>query len=69
VVVTFLAMLELVRLRQIIAVQNATFGDIEIARAPNSSGSPLPPDHVLPDGAGVAVNNNSTLPNLNEHGA
>ena len=34
VVVTFLAMLELIRLRQIIALQEAAFGEIEIAPAP-----------------------------------
>jgi segregation and condensation protein A len=34
VVVTFLAMLELIRLRQIVAVQEAAFADIEIMQAP-----------------------------------
>jgi segregation and condensation protein A len=34
VVVTFLAMLELIRLKQIIAIQEATFGEIELAPAP-----------------------------------
>ena len=34
VVVTFLAMLELIRLKQIIAIQDTTFGDIEITQAP-----------------------------------
>jgi segregation and condensation protein A len=34
VVVTFLAMLELIRLRQIIATQETPFGEIELARAP-----------------------------------
>ena len=33
VVVTFLALLELIRLRQVRAIQNATFGEIEIAAA------------------------------------
>jgi len=39
VVVTFLAMLELIRLRQIIALQDAAFGEIEIARAPDPAQS------------------------------
>ncbi|MBI5387022.1 MAG: segregation/condensation protein A [Verrucomicrobia bacterium] len=34
VVVTFLAMLELIRLRQLVAVQHEPFGEIEIAKAP-----------------------------------
>ncbi len=34
VVVTFLAMLELIRLRKIVAVQGEAFGDIEIGQAP-----------------------------------
>jgi segregation and condensation protein A len=41
VVVTFLAMLELIRLRQLVAVQNQAFGDIEIRRAPASL-APVP---------------------------
>ena len=45
VVVTFLALLELIRLKQIVALQNEAFGDIEICRAP-----PLvPPPAVNPD--------------------
>jgi segregation and condensation protein A len=39
VVVTFLALLELVRLRQLIAVQEEPFGEIELRRA-----SPAPPE-------------------------
>lgn len=39
VVVTFLAMLELIRLRQIVAIQDAPFGEIELARAPHPSAS------------------------------
>jgi segregation and condensation protein A len=38
VVVTFLAVLELIRLKQIVALQSEEFGDIEIARSPE----PLP---------------------------
>jgi segregation and condensation protein A len=40
VVVTFLAMLELVRLKQIIALQETPFGEIELALAPPSSTGP-----------------------------
>jgi segregation and condensation protein A len=47
VVVTFLAMLELIRLRQIVAIQEAPFGEIEIARAPQPSAS----EAVNPAGA------------------
>ena len=36
VVVTFLALLELIRLRQIVAVQAEDFGDIQIEKAPVS---------------------------------
>jgi segregation and condensation protein A len=37
VVVTFLAMLELIRLKQIVATQNSPFGEIELVRAPQQS--------------------------------
>ena len=37
VVVTFLALLELIRLRQIVAVQAEDFGDIQIEKAPVSA--------------------------------
>jgi segregation and condensation protein A len=47
VVVTFLAMLELIRLRQIVAIQEAPFGEIELARAPQ----PSAPEAVNPAGA------------------
>ena len=40
VVVTFLAMLELVRLKQIVAVQETPFGEIELALAPPASTGP-----------------------------
>lgn len=42
VVVTFLAVLELIRMRQIQAVQNETFGEIEISRAPAVPAAPPP---------------------------
>jgi segregation and condensation protein A len=47
VVVTFLAMLELIRLKQIVATQNAPFGEIELVRAPQ----PPAPETVNPAGA------------------
>jgi segregation and condensation protein A len=37
VVVTFLALLELMRLKQVLATQREAFGDIEIVRAPAAS--------------------------------
>ena len=47
VVVTFLAMLELIRLRQIVATQNTPFGEIELVRAPQE----FAPEAVNPAGA------------------
>jgi segregation and condensation protein A len=44
VVVTFLAMLELIRLKQIVATQAAPFGEIELVRAPQ----PASPEAVNP---------------------
>lgn len=46
VVVTFLAVLELIRLHQITAVQTESFGEIEITRALPSSPAPTPPPEV-----------------------
>lgn len=43
VVVTFLAMLELIRLRQLVAVQAEAFGEIAILRAPPQPIPPLQP--------------------------
>ena len=40
VVVTFLAMLELIRLRQLVAVQDSAFGEIELSPAPVTTTSP-----------------------------
>ena len=42
VVVTFLALLELIRLKQLTAVQGEAFGEIEICRATVSEASPSP---------------------------
>ena len=44
VIVTFLAMLELIRLRQLCAVQNDAFGEIELTRA----APPIEPDPASP---------------------
>jgi segregation and condensation protein A len=41
VVVTFLAMLELIRLRQLVAMQDEAFGEIEIQRAPPAPPAPV----------------------------
>ena len=46
VVVTFLAMLELIRLKQIICVQPETFGEIEISLKP-APAAPAPPAAIL----------------------
>ncbi len=42
VVVTFLALLELIRLKQLAAVQKAAFGEIEICRAVPAMQTPGP---------------------------
>jgi segregation and condensation protein A len=50
VVVTFLAVLELTRLRQVRLTQGAEFGDIEITAAPALTGEPEPPAvEVVPE--------------------
>ena len=47
VVVTFLALLELIRLKQLLAVQNEAFGEIEICRAPPvTEQAPVPAEQV-----------------------
>jgi segregation and condensation protein A len=51
VVCTFLALLELIRLKQLVCVQPEDFGDIEIAKAPPQLAAPAPepdPSPVLP---------------------
>jgi segregation and condensation protein A len=42
VVVTFLALLELIRLKQLIAMQHESFGEIEICRATPALAAPVP---------------------------
>src|SRR6185436_9544208 len=58
VVVTFLALLELIRLKQLVVSQLEPFGEIEISRAPQSNGAKENQDHmaspavpVVPDAA------------------
>src|SRR4029434_8871532 len=48
VVVTFLAMLELIRLRQIVALQDAAFGEIEITSAPHPMAAESPSSQAEP---------------------
>jgi segregation and condensation protein A len=48
VVVTFLAMLELIRLRQIVALQDAAFGEIEITPAPHPRAAENPSSQPEP---------------------
>ncbi|HXG47117.1 MAG TPA: segregation/condensation protein A [Methylomirabilota bacterium] len=46
VVVTFLALLELIRLGQIVASQAEEFGEIEITRSPKPAATPAPEPHT-----------------------
>ena len=46
VVVTFLALLELIRLKQIVAIQREAFGEIEICRAAQPPNPPNPATDV-----------------------
>jgi segregation and condensation protein A len=48
VVVTFLALLELIRLKQVIAVQSEAFAEIEICRAPVAAEASVAPAAVAP---------------------
>jgi segregation and condensation protein A len=49
VIVTFLAVLELIRLRQFTAVQDEPFGEIEITRAaPQTDPEPAPDNTATP---------------------
>ena len=56
IVVTFLALLELIRLKQVTAVQREPFGEIEICRATPPAGEPPQSDAVStpPDSAAAA---------------
>ena len=59
VVVTFLALLELIRLRQLVAMQNESFGEIEICRGSGSSpssSSQAAPEAVVPGAANPSPN-------------
>jgi segregation and condensation protein A len=60
IVVTFLAVLELIRLRQLTALQGEAFGEIEIRRAPPQP-AVLPASATLPAEA-VAVTGSAPLP-------
>ncbi len=52
VVVTFLALLELIRMKQLVAVQSEQFGEIEVEMAPVTAASPKPPSEPGPDDSG-----------------
>ena len=52
VVVTFLALLELIRLKQLAAVQQSAFGEIEICRAVPPAESPAPAAAAAPGAGG-----------------
>jgi segregation and condensation protein A len=54
VVVTFLAMLELIRLRQLVAVQNEPFGEIEIRRPTPAEAAPPPGPAAVPPAANIS---------------
>jgi segregation and condensation protein A len=56
VVCTFLALLELIRLRQLVAVQDAAFGEIEICRAPSAAASLAPEPAAVAESGTAAVN-------------
>jgi segregation and condensation protein A len=51
VVVTFLALLELIRLKQIVAVQSEQFGEIELEKAPPI---PVPAEFAQPESTTVS---------------
>jgi segregation and condensation protein A len=52
VVVTFLALLELIRLKQLLVTQAAHFGEIDIQRAPEpSAAAPAPSDPLASEAA------------------
>ena len=60
VVCTFLALLELIRLRQLTAVQTTAFGEIEICRAPNAGTVPAPEPVAAAEAEPVAVDATSS---------
>jgi len=63
VVVTFLAMLELTRLRQLIVTQGEDFGEIEIGIAPlepvAETAQPAPAESVMAEEEGDSIGENS----------
>jgi segregation and condensation protein A len=63
VVVTFLALLELMRLKQLIAIQPHPFGEIEICRATPPSSSPPPASPEANVEQGPEPHPQSTIPN------
>jgi segregation and condensation protein A len=70
VVVTFLAMLELVRLRRILVLQSAGFGEIEIVRAPDADGGSASTNRMNLQSAGSGSGTDSILSQPgHQHGA
>jgi len=62
VVVTFLALLELIRLKQLVAVQAEAFGEIEIRRAPAATAPPAPGPGAEPEFAPGPASSPPSLP-------
>lgn len=66
VVATFLALLELIRMRFIVATQDSAFGDIEIGAAPPPEAAPVAPDPAADStakpGTEVATVDEPTIP-------
>jgi segregation and condensation protein A len=60
VIATFLAMLELIRLKQLLALQTEAFGEIEISRAPTPAPTPEPPPSASPGDAEANPPSSST---------
>jgi segregation and condensation protein A len=69
VVVTFLAVLELIRLRQLVAVQEEAFGEIEIRRATPQPVSSPPAEGTTPEGPAGSAIEGSPSPQLESAGA
>ena len=65
VVVTFLAVLELMRLKQIVAMQQTPFGEIEITAAPLSEAAPAALTEAYAEAVAQDIVASASSPNLN----